>query len=159
MSSRVTPRAVWLPAVQHRIQAARAELLATDRPGSVPGVEASEAERAPTRLARQGWSAGSRLWGDRSSVSVPGGGWAPRLSPKDSLSETDLQHLENQALRILQSLTAPGSKEVPREALADLPARVDAYWSETFGAHRRLLPEQRDALVGFIRDAVEEAGQ
>lgn len=143
-----------MPAVQQRIQRARAELLATDLPGSLPGVEATEAAQAPSRLARTGWSAGARLWGDRSQVSVQGG-WAPRLQAKERLSAVDLQNLENQALRILHSLTPPGATELPAEALHDLPARVDAWWTETFGAHRRLLPEQRDALVDFIRDAAE----
>lgn len=149
--------------VQKRLERAMDELARTDVPRPpTPGlgwtppsaIDKDEAATAKSPLARQAWSAGSKLWGDKAVVGG-GGTWTDTLYEKPNLSRQDLQNLQNQALRVLAGLVPPGTDPIPREALADLPAKVDAYWKQTFGERRGLMPAQRDALVALIRAAID----
>lgn len=153
---------VNLVEVQRRMAAARVELSKADRPGETPqGThnfpgqnDGFEAQRGTSPLAKAAWLAGREVWGSQAVT----GGREPKdlLFPKVPLTAQDLEYLENQALRILNELVAPGTKEVPRERLEALPQQVDAYWKNTFGVRAKLQPAQRDAMVAFIRAAIEE---
>lgn len=157
MAQRVAGAPLNLEAIRQRLDRAEADLsthaVTSPHVANVRNISDSDAAKASTPLARGAWTAANKVWGTK-TVAADQGRWVDQLVPRGVITPDDVTNLKNQALRVLASLGPVGAKELPASALEDLPAKVDAYWSKTFGP-RSLLPEQRDAMVQFIRDACE----
>jgi hypothetical protein len=156
-----TPSTFSLDTISSRLEKATTEVAATDVPRPPPAgidfplptvIDKNEAAAASSPLARQAWTASSKVWGDQVEVGGIGDGFTTQLMPKYAVTSQDLQGIKNTALRILASLVPYGTDAIPASALTDLPSKVDAYWAETFQGHP-LLPEQRDAMVALIQAA------
>lgn len=147
--------------IRQRLDTAMSDLAKTqETPGPQPGgwtpspqLTQQQANKAANPLARTAWNAGNAVWGQQGLSGGGSGGWKTELYPKANLDKQDLMNLENVALRVLKSAIPEGADEIPAEVMNNLPAAVDAYWKNTFGASKPLLPQQRDALVQLIREA------
>jgi hypothetical protein len=158
MAPRVAGAPLTLDAIRQRLERAEAELskqsVANPYVSNVRNLSKQDADKASSPLAREAWSAANKVSGVKIET-VTQGRWVDGLLPAGVVTLDNLANLNKQALAIVASLTPAGATELPPNALDDLPRKIDAYFANTV-APSRLLPEQRDALAAYIRDACVE---